>query len=145
MTDLKKRIIYPKDAGLAVIIPCDCGLTVEEIAKKDVPANVPYKIVDASEIPADRTFRGAWEISADTVFDININKAKAITHDIRRSMRAEEFIPLDQKININIANATKVAEVEAQRQAIRDKYATIQNSIDTCSTADELKVIIRSL
>ena len=57
-----KRILYPDDGGVAVIIPADnCGLTVEEIAAKDVPAGRPYKIVDASEVPSDRTFRNAWE------------------------------------------------------------------------------------
>jgi hypothetical protein len=55
------RIIYPKDDGVAVIIPAaECGLTIEEIAAKDVPPNTPYKIVDVSEIPTDRTWRGAW-------------------------------------------------------------------------------------
>jgi hypothetical protein len=32
-----------------------------EVAKKDVPANVPYIIVEADTIPSDRTFRDAWE------------------------------------------------------------------------------------
>jgi hypothetical protein len=61
MTD--QRIIYPTDdGGVAVIIPApDCGLTIEQIAAKDVPAGKPFKIVDVSEIPSDRTFRGAWE------------------------------------------------------------------------------------
>ena len=60
---MNQRIIYPTDdGGLAVIIPApDCGLTIEEIAAKDVPASKPYKIVDVSEIPEDRTFRNAWE------------------------------------------------------------------------------------
>lgn len=31
------------------------------IAQKDVPAGKPYKIVDVSDIPEDRTFRDAWE------------------------------------------------------------------------------------
>ena len=57
---MNQRIVYPTDDGVAVIIPADCGLTIEEIAAKDVPAGVPYKIVDVSEIPEDRTFRGAW-------------------------------------------------------------------------------------
>ena len=58
-----KRIIYPTDeGGVAVIVPAiECGLTIEEIAAKDVPAGKPYKIVDVSEIPSDRTFRNAWE------------------------------------------------------------------------------------
>jgi hypothetical protein len=59
---MNQRIIYPTDdGGVAIIIPADCGLTIEEIAAKDVPAGKPYKIVDVSEIPADRTFRNAWE------------------------------------------------------------------------------------
>jgi hypothetical protein len=59
------RIIYPTpEGGVAIIIPApDCGLTIEEIAAKDVPAGVPFRIVDASDIPADRTFRNAWEFS----------------------------------------------------------------------------------
>ncbi len=58
---MNQRIIYPTDdGGVAVIIPADCGLTIEEIAIKDVPAGKPYEIVDVSEIPSDRTFRGAW-------------------------------------------------------------------------------------
>lgn len=56
------RIIYSTDdGGVAVIVPSpDCGLTIEQIAAKDVPAGKPYQIVDKSEIPSDRTFRNAW-------------------------------------------------------------------------------------
>ena len=35
--------------------------TIEELAAKDVPSGKPYKIVDVSDIPTDRTFRNAWE------------------------------------------------------------------------------------
>lgn len=59
---MNQRIIYPTDeGGVAIIIPADCGLTIEQIAEKDVPAGKPYKIVDVADIPTDRTFRGAWE------------------------------------------------------------------------------------
>jgi hypothetical protein len=60
-----KLIIYPtNDGGVAVVIPApNCGLTIEQIAQKDVPAGVPFKIIDASELPEDRTFRNAWEYS----------------------------------------------------------------------------------
>jgi hypothetical protein len=62
---MNQRIIYPTDdGGVAVIIPADCGLTIEQIAAKDVPAGKPYEIVDVSEIPSDRTFRNAWEYVA---------------------------------------------------------------------------------
>lgn len=60
------RIIYPTpEGGVSIIIPAvECGLTIEQIAEKDVPAGVPFKVVDVSEIPADRTFRSAWEFTA---------------------------------------------------------------------------------
>jgi hypothetical protein len=63
---MDKRIIYPNDdGGVAVVIPApECGLTIEQIAEKDVPAGKPFKIVDISEIPTDRTFRAAWEFTA---------------------------------------------------------------------------------
>jgi hypothetical protein len=59
---MNQRIIYPTDdGGVAIIIPANCGLTIEEIAAKDVPEGKPYKIVDVADIPTDRTFRNAWE------------------------------------------------------------------------------------
>jgi hypothetical protein len=60
---MDQRIIYPTDdGGIAIIIPTvECGLTLEQIAAKDVPEGKPFKIVDAADIPTDRTFRGAWE------------------------------------------------------------------------------------
>jgi hypothetical protein len=60
-----KRIIYKNpDNSVSIIVPTQEYLethTIEELALKDVPANTPYKIVDVSEIPTDRTFRNAWE------------------------------------------------------------------------------------
>ena len=63
---MNKRIIYPTpDGGVAIIVPApDCGLTIEEIARKDVPAGADFRIVDADDVPTDRTFRNAWEYSA---------------------------------------------------------------------------------
>lgn len=58
---MNKRIIYQNDdGGISIIVPADCGLTIEEIAAKDVPTGKAYNIVDVSEIPTDRTFRDAW-------------------------------------------------------------------------------------
>jgi hypothetical protein len=63
---MNQRIIYPTDdGGVAVITPApECGLSIEEIAAKDVPAGKSYKIVDVADIPTDRTFRDAWEYQA---------------------------------------------------------------------------------
>lgn len=59
---MNKRIIYPNsNDGISIIIPAPCGLTIEEIAQKDVPAGLPYLIIDADDIPADRSNREAWD------------------------------------------------------------------------------------
>jgi len=62
---MNKRIIYKNpDNSVSIIAPSPEALqsmTIEQIVLKDVPANTPYKIVDVSEIPSDRTFRDAWE------------------------------------------------------------------------------------
>lgn len=60
---MEQRIVYQMAGSPAsVIVPCDCGLTVEQIGMKDVPAGVPFWIVPADSIPEDRTFRDAWEL-----------------------------------------------------------------------------------
>ena len=67
---MNTRIIYQNDNGwVAVIIPCDCGLTIKQIAAKDVPTGKPYKIVNASDIPSDRTQREAWTVDAADLTD----------------------------------------------------------------------------
>jgi len=70
---MNQRIIYPTDdGGVAVIVPapeCLQNHTIEEIALKDVPAGKPFKIVNVTDIPSDRTFRNAWEVDANALTD----------------------------------------------------------------------------
>jgi len=58
------RIIYKiEDGGVAVLIPAPEYLqdhTIEELAAKDVPEGAEFEIVEDSDVPSDRTFRGAW-------------------------------------------------------------------------------------
>ena len=69
---------------------------------------------------------------------INLDKAKAIGHDMRRAAREEEFAPLDAVIMKQIPG-NDMAEAEAQRQLVREKYAAIQTQIDSATTPDEIK------
>lgn len=69
---------------------------------------------------------------------INIDKAKTIGHEMRRNERAKEFAPLDEQIMKQLPN-TDVAAVEAERQVIREKYAVIQQQIDSASTPEQIK------
>ena len=63
-----KKIIYPNETGIAVITPTG-ELSLEETALKDVPSGVKYKIINVSDLPQERDFRGAWEYDFTENFD----------------------------------------------------------------------------
>lgn len=73
MADQTKRIIYQNDhGGVTVLIPPhddDCHYSLEEIAAKDVPTGKPYAIIDASDVPTDRSERVAWTVDASDLTD----------------------------------------------------------------------------
>ena len=60
---MSKLIIYPQDNGsVAVVIPVlECGIPLEEIARKDVQAGKPYLIINDTDLPSDDEFCNAWE------------------------------------------------------------------------------------
>lgn len=64
------KIIHPnpeRPEGICLIIPApNCGLTIEEIARKDTPAGLPYIIVEDADVPDDLYFMEAWEADFST-------------------------------------------------------------------------------
>lgn len=69
---------------------------------------------------------------------IDLDKAKEISHIVRRKKRSKEFEPLDNLIVKKIPGTNEI-EIEAERQKIRDKYAQIQTAIDNATSPEELK------
>ena len=133
------RIIFQNESGgVSIIVPTSSV----ELALKDVPQGVPFEIVDVADIPSDRFFRNAWVADGADVA-VNLDKAKAIGHDHRRTMRSEEFVPFDEIIAKQIPGAD-AAEAEANRQAIREKYAIIQDAIDAASDPDSIKLALEA-
>ena len=60
------KIIYPlPDGGIAVIHPTG-ELAIGQVALKDVPPNVPFRLVDDAAIPTDRSLRDAWTADFST-------------------------------------------------------------------------------
>lgn len=57
---MNKVIIFPQGLSIAVVYPGQ-GDSLEDIASKIVPIDVPYLFVDPSAIPADKTYRQAWK------------------------------------------------------------------------------------
>lgn len=60
------RIIFKNnDGGVSVIIPTQEAIDahgLEAIAIKDVPAGKKFKLIDAADIPSDRSERNAWTV-----------------------------------------------------------------------------------
>jgi hypothetical protein len=72
---------------------------------------------------------------------VNMTKAKAIAHDVRRAARSVEFEPLDAIIMKQIPG-NDAAAAEAERQKIRDKYAALQTQMDAAQTPEQLKSLM---
>jgi len=65
------RIMYKTvENTVAVITPSPKWTgTMEELAQKDVPTGLKYKLVEDSVIPSDRSFRDAWEVDEAELTD----------------------------------------------------------------------------
>ncbi len=134
------KIIYQNSEGGVSVIHPTGELSIEEVAAKDVPEGVAYEIVEDDAIPSERYFRNAW-VLGDCCIEHDLDKCKALGHDMRRAKRAEEFAPHDEVIMKQIPGADAEA-AEAARQEIRDKYAAIQDAIDGAATPEDIKAAL---
>lgn len=70
---MNKLIIYKEDKGtVSVVHPTQTALAIfdiDEIAKRSVPHGKPYKIIDASELPSDRSQRDSWVVDDTDLTD----------------------------------------------------------------------------
>jgi hypothetical protein len=129
------HIIHPTADGVAITTPTG-EVPIEQVAQQVAPNGI-YAIVTADQIPSDRTFRAAWVYSPDGI-EIDLDRAKAIGHDLRRANRNAEFAPHDKVISLQIPGVQRDA-AEAARAAIRARYVIIESAIDAATTTDEIK------
>lgn len=139
---MERRIIYStNDGGLAIVIPAaECGLTIEEIAQKDVPSNIFYEIVDSAAIPSDRIFRGAWSKNGKAI-SIDMPKARDIKRNMVRAERDVELARLDIDFMraLESGNAGEQNRIKAEKQRYRD--APANQKIEQATTPEALKAL----
>ena len=75
------------------------------------------------------------------MIQVNLDKAKEISHDKRRAKRADLFKQLDIEATVPVL----AEQAEAKRQIIRDEFAVIQTEIDNAESVDQLKTIVTRL
>lgn len=124
------KIIYPTKSGIAIIHPTG-ELSIEEVAAKDVPAGVPYRIVNDDEVPSDRTFRNALEY--DLTFDTP--KAQDITRERLRVERTPLLTALDVQYQRALESGADTSAIIAEKQRLRDITKI------TATTLDGLKAL----
>jgi hypothetical protein len=58
---MSKVIIYKQTNNILAIVYPAGHMLIEEIARKDVPAGVPYLIINISDLPQETEYYDAWE------------------------------------------------------------------------------------
>lgn len=137
-----RKIIHTRpDGGLSVVTPVVNTYPVREAiteaeaekrAWDKLPADaINPQFVEASAIPADRTFRNAWKHEGGSVVH-DMKKCRELHRDMLRKARAPKLAALD-------VEQLRGRDVSVQKQALRDLPQSA--SIDGAQTPEELKAI----
>ena len=92
------------------------------------------------EVPAERTFRGAWEANSDAgVISVDMAEAKDIWRDKLRQARIEPLAALDTAYMKALETGADTTQIISDKQDLRD--APSLASIDAATTPAQLKAI----
>lgn len=109
--------MYDNGDGVSVVSPAP-GVSVDNAIEYAVPKGADYKVIEDTELPADRTFRDAW-----TMKGIDTSKAKQVWLDTKvRPARDKKLAELDVAWMVAMENGeTKLASsIAAKKQQLRD-------------------------
>jgi hypothetical protein len=91
-------------------------------------------------LPAERTFRGAWEADTDVgVISVDMAAARDIWRDKIRQARAEPLAALDTAFMKALETGADTTQITADKQALRD--APNAPAIDAATTPEELVAV----
>lgn len=134
-----KKIIYTRpDGGCSVVTPAPNARRPDEseaaflarIRQKSVPANATdIRIVEPTEIPSDREFRGAWRQRPEGVV-VDLLAAREIQRQRIERVRLEKAIELSRREMLGENVAAEKAELRA---------INAQSLVDAAQDVDELK------
>ncbi len=133
---MSQRILYRNpDGSVAVLIPApDCGMTLEEIAAKDVPQGLAWQIVEDTDLPTDRTFRNAWTLQ-DGLLGHDMMKCMDLTKDRLRAARKPLLEAQDVLFQRALETGADTTAIVAEKQRLRDVTKLVTPEL----TLDELK------
>jgi len=131
------RIIYETETGISIIVPSG-ELSIEKVFDKDVPEQYKStaKIVEDSEVPADRTFRNAWKLDHGKIVE-DVSKAKEIHKEKLRAERKPLLEEQDVLYMKALENGNDTKEIVNEKQRLRD----ITKKVDLCKTINDIKKV----
>ena len=131
------RIIYETETGISIIVPSG-ELSIEKVFEKDVPEQykASAKIVEDSEVPADRAFRNAWKLDKDKIVE-DVGKSKEVQKEKLRAERKALLEEQDVLYMKALENGSDTASIVAEKQRLRD----ITKKVDLCKTIDDIKKV----
>ena len=141
---MRKIIFTRPDGGLSVVHPVRNTLgetlttdaEIEQRAWDKLPADaINPQLVDASVIPADRTFRNAWKDEGGITVDMP--KAVSITKDRLRAERKPLLEAQDIAFQRALETGASTAEIVKEKQRLRD----VTKQVDALTSLDELKAL----
>lgn len=138
LEDLSRKAI---SAGEFLVVEDDEAFLLRLAAKVVPPDATNIQFLAEEDIPADRTFRNAWE-QGDKVVAVNMPKARDLHRDKLRGLRSSEFEPLErqQRTALSTGDIAAAQAIEAKLQALRD--VTADPAIEAARTPDELKAVL---
>jgi len=127
-----KVIIFDNGNGVSVVYPTG-ELSIEDVQAKDCPQGT---IIDDSELPQGRDFRGAWELSGADI-TVNFAKAQEITKDRLRAERTPLLEAQDVAFQRALEEGAVTSAIVAEKNRLRD----VTGLVDGATTLDELRAL----
>lgn len=130
---MSKVIVYENDLGtISIVTPVNTDMTIEQIAEKDVPDGVTYKIVEHTDLPTDdMDFRDAWKYD----LSVDLAKAKESTKDRLREERKPLLAAQDTLFMKAQEEGTSTTDIVTEKNRLRD----ITNTVDSMTTLAQLR------
>jgi hypothetical protein len=122
-TDSHRIAFTRPDGGVTIVFPVpDCGLTLEQIIDRSVPADAPHVILDASDLhpDTDNFFNALTLNTAKGELSFDLDKAKELHKEKLRSARAPKLTELDVAFQRALESGGDTKVVAEQKQELRD-------------------------
>ena len=119
-----KRVLYPKaSGGLNILIPCECGLTIEQIIEKDLPkengTTIEHVVLENENFNIDFSFLEAYIFHPVKGYDFN----SIIAKDIWRSKLEEAKEETLKNLDILFVRALEANDLALQNEIKQRKIA----------------------